>query len=48
MDDILEQFFPTKVIDCNDSESSECCSLCSATTRLSEDGFMVCSNSDCG
>jgi len=48
MDAILEQFFPTKVIDSDDTESSECCNLCNSTTRLSEDGFMVCSNSDCG
>jgi len=48
MDDILDQFCPKVQIDCNDAESAECCVLCNSTTRLAEDGFMVCCNSACG
>jgi transcription initiation factor TFIIB len=49
MDSILEQFKPTlPYIEVSDTESSECCNVCSSPTRMTEDGFMVCSNTVCG
>ena len=49
MDHIFEQFHPTlPSIEISDIESSECCEICSTPTRLTEDGFMVCSDPICG
>jgi transcription initiation factor TFIIB len=46
MDDIFNQFIPTKIVD---DISQECtCSSCGELTRFTEDGFRVCSNSNCG
>ena len=49
MDQIFEQFFPTKpYLEENDAESAQCCGLCQTPTKMTEDGFMVCSDSTCG
>ena len=48
MDYILEQFNPTLPFDISDTDLSECCNVCTAITRMTEDGFMVCSNPICG
>ena len=47
MDHILEQFKPTLPFDVSDTDLSECCNVCTSITRMTEDGFMVCSNPIC-